>query len=152
MQKSVKKIVIAVEKNCTNFHCSMQQSVQVFIVACNKVPKFSLQHATKCPSFHYSMQQSVQVFIIACKKVSKFCISCKKVYIISFIIVVVTSMFSGPCQYAWINMSFQFYFRQKYFQALLTRLRLMIQKQVCPNQFRSSIDPDHSDHKSEICH
>ena len=141
MQKSVKKMLQQLKK-----------TAQIFIVACNKVSKFSLQHATKCPSFHYSMQQSAQVFIIACKKVSKFCISCKKVYIISFIIVVVTSMFSGPCQYAWINMSFQFYFRQKYFQALLTRLRLMIQKQVCPNQFRSSIDPDHSDHKSEICH
>ena len=94
-----------------SLYCSMQQTVQVFIVACNKVPKFALQHA------------------------KKVIIACKKVYIISFIIVVVTSMFSVCCQYAWINMSFRFYFRQKYFQALLTRLNHDIRRKYVQTSF-----------------
>ena len=49
MQQSVLKIVLAGEKKCPNFHCSMQKCAQIFIVACNKVPKFSLQHcSSKC--------------------------------------------------------------------------------------------------------
>ena len=77
MQQSVLKIVLAGEKKCPNFHCSMQKFAQIFIVACNKVPKFSLQHAKKCPSFHCSIVVSSvpMSFIIfqSKKKLDKSC-------------------------------------------------------------------------------